>query len=49
VDLEEHVLHDVFGVGGVAEDAPGRAEDHRAVVVDDAVPVGHRLDLLTVR
>jgi hypothetical protein len=48
VGLQEDVLYDVLGVGGLAEDAPGRAEDRGAVVPDEAVPIDRHQPLLAV-
>src|SRR5262249_40726794 len=39
--LEEHLLHHVLGVGGMAQDAPGNGEHRRPVLAHQSLPVGH--------
>src|SRR5262249_30757944 len=48
VNLQENVLDHVLGIRRVPQDTPGRAEHERSVLAHDAIPVGHRLDLLIV-
>ena len=44
VNLQEHFLDDILGIGNVPENAPGRTEHERAMLAHNPVPVRHRLD-----
>src|SRR5207302_6228453 len=42
INLQEHFLDDILGVGNVPENAPGRAEHRGAMLAHNPVPVRHR-------